>query len=127
MNRLLVKRTPHGAVTFHRRSLTACLQILSTEQWATLVVQVYPYAVNLELLLESLAKKHGEPTMPDLLAAARHNPLTAEWAALDEYVSVITDHYYPNYVPVYRPSFPAMPTVLQGGPDAKTSSLFFLA
>ena len=51
-----------------------------------IIVHSYPYFCNLEKILESMAHKHGEPAMCEVLLAARQNPLTKEWLALDEYL-----------------------------------------
>ena len=96
---------------------------MSTEQWATLIVAAYPYFCNLELVLEGIAQEHGDPTVSEVLTAAQHHPLTAEWAALDQYVGAITKQYYPGYVPVYRASTAAQQQTWQQPPGAPSSSL----
>ena len=99
------------------------LQVLSTEQWATLCVQSYPYFCNLELVFEGMAQEHSGSTMSEVLAAARQNALQNEWEALDEYVSYVTKQYYPKHVPIFRPTSPAVPQALQDHSRAKGTSL----
>ena len=92
-----------------RNGLQSCpypadlLQILSTEQWAAMCVQSYPYFPSLELALEGLAKEGGGSTMSEVLAAAQQNALQDEWAALNDYVGCITKQYYTKHVPIFRP------------------------
>ena len=90
-----------------------------------IIVHSYPYFCNLEKILESMAQKHGEPAMCAVLLAARQNPLTKEWLALDEYLIYVTKEAHTEYVPLFRPQLgdAALPVYH----TAKRSKLTFLS
>ena len=78
------------------------LQVFSTKQWATMIVHSYPFFPALESALESIAAARNEPSIPEILSAARTHPMTDDLLALDDYISLVTSCYRHEYVPVSR-------------------------
>lgn len=84
------------------RSIAYAMQVLNTEQWATLIVHCYPFFCNLETILESIAQASGDPPMSAVLESARHDAMTEDWQALDLYLADITKKQHAESIPLYR-------------------------
>ena len=81
--------------------MTLCtLQVLTTKQWATLIVHAYPYMPDIESALESVAKSAGQPPKKVLMSDRSLGNMAAEWEGLEEYLEVVAKNRTHNYTPL---------------------------
>ena len=76
------------------------LQVLTTKQWATLIVHAYPYMPDIESAFESVAKSAGQPPKKALMSDCSLGNMAAEWEGLEEYLEVVAKHDTHNYIPL---------------------------
>lgn len=77
------------------------LQVLTTNQWAILIVQSYPYLPILETHFEAIAAEGGAPSKAQILAAAQSNPMAAEWRHLNKYLESIASRNSDEHIPLF--------------------------
>ena len=77
------------------------MQILSTKQWALIIVHAYPYLPTVELQLEAFAQ-YGKTSMTkaDILKAAETDSMESGWHALQEYIELIGQENSHDYLPL---------------------------
>ena len=79
------------------------MQVLTTQQWAIIIVHAYPFFSGVEAFFEGLLPCYPhEPSMQSIMADAHAEPLHTEWAALEDYLYVITDDPSHDYQPIPR-------------------------
>jgi len=64
------------------------------------IVHAYPFFPGVEAGLEHTTAGRGEPSMHDIIAGAHSSPMTADWAALNHYLSSITGENVHDYQPI---------------------------
>lgn len=69
-----------------------------------MIVHAYPFFPGVEQCLEGLTVGTSQASLQEICAGAQHNPMTAEWQALDDYLSVITQAHAHDYEPTLRSS-----------------------
>ena len=81
------------------------LQVFSTKQWAMFIVHAYPFFPGVEAALENTCSQSSEPTMQQIIADARANPMSQEWSVLDDYLCRITGRHPHGYEPIPRATY----------------------
>ena len=65
------------------------LQVLTTKQWAIIIVHAYPYLPTVEDSLAAFAEKVKGPSKQAIIKAAETEDMEAEWQALQEFIEMI--------------------------------------
>ena len=83
--------------------LLPLLQVLTTKQWATVVVHSYPYLPTVEDSLGAFAEQMQGQSKEAIIATAETNSMEREWQALQEYIELIgrADSTH-NYLPLSK-------------------------
>ena len=82
------------------------LQILSSIQHATLMVNSYPRPADPNTLLELLAQQHEEPSIEVLMSASFKDDLqhSANWNTIQDYMSSLTAENAHGHCPLLHTS-----------------------
>ncbi len=76
------------------------LQVLSTKQWANLIVHSYPYIPDIESALEAVAREAGQPPKQVILDDRMLGNMAAEWQELQGYLELVARQKSHAYVPL---------------------------
>ena len=99
-----------GAISEHHMliqqlcSSLSFAQVLSIKQYATLQVQAYPHLIQIDCMLEALARDRKEPSQQQILASAHTVDTGAHWANMRIYHAQLSNTSVHVYVP-FRGSF----------------------
>ena len=74
--------------------------MLSTKQWATVIVQAYPYIPDVENALEAVAKANGQPSKHSILIDRSMGSMAAQWEGLESYLELLAKQTTHDYVPL---------------------------
>jgi len=77
-------------------------QVLTTRQWALIIVHAYPYLMTVESSLEAFASHRGMQPKSVLLKAAQTDDMESEWLALQEYIELIGQENPHEYLPLFK-------------------------
>lgn len=90
-------------------------QVLTTRQWAAIIVHAYPYLVTVESSLEAFASHKGRQPKSVILKAAQTDNMESEWLALQEYIELISQENPHDYLPLSKCSAFKSKVTTQGG------------
>ena len=76
------------------------LQVLTTRQWAAMIVHAYPYLITVEESLEACAKHKGRQPKLAILKAAQTDNMESDWLALQEYIELISHKNPHDHLPL---------------------------
>jgi len=77
-------------------------QVLTTRQWALVIVHAYPYLMTVESSLEAFASHRGMQPKSVLLKAAQTDDMESDWLALQEYIELISQENPHDYLPLSK-------------------------
>ena len=83
------------------QSLTLA-QVLTTRQWASIIVHAYPYLMTVESSLEAFASHRGMQPKSVILKAAQTDDMESDWLALQEYTELISQEKSHDYLPLSK-------------------------
>jgi len=92
------------------------LQVLTTRQWAAMIVHAYPYLITVEESLEASAKHKGRQPKLAILKAAQTDNMESDWLALQEYIELISQENPHDYLPLSKCSAFKSKVKSQDGP-----------
>ena len=83
---------------------TLVAQVLTIKQFALLHVHSYPYLIQLDALIEALARQHNEPSQQQVLATAHSVDTKPHWAKLRQYHTHLqgNDDHIHEYIPFVK-------------------------
>ena len=97
--------------------------MLTTKQWALVIVHAYPYLPTVEQCLEAFAEfGNSSVSKADLLKAAETDSMEPAWQALQEYIEFIGQQNSHDYLPLS--SCPAFKSNAQPGSVSRASMPF---
>ncbi|KAA6422014.1 MAG: hypothetical protein FRX49_08032 [Trebouxia sp. A1-2] len=100
---------------YHRIAAAARRGVLTTRQWAAIIVHAYPYLVTVESSLEAFASHKGRQPKSVILKAAQTDNMESEWLALQEYIELISQENPHDYLPLSKCSAFKSKVTTQGG------------
>ena len=112
-NTAFIKQFGHKSAghSNHVKTNASFLQILSTKQWARIIVHAYPYLPTVEQSLQAFAEFETSKSFmstTDILKAAETDSMETAWQALQlqEYIELNGEKNTHNYLPLSScPSF----------------------
>ena len=80
------------------------MQVLTIKQFALLHVHSYPNLIQLDAMIEALARQHNEPSQQQVLASAHTVDTKPHWIKLRHYHSHLAqnDNHIHEYIPFMR-------------------------
>lgn len=119
----LAKNAEEDYRVYHRCGAAGRRGILSTKQWALIIVHAYPYLPTVEQSLQAFAE-FGKSSMSkaDILKAAETDSMETAWQALQEYIELIGQQNSHEYLPLS--SCPAFKSQAQPGAATRASMPF---
>ena len=92
-------------------------QVMTTRQWASVIVHAYPYLMTLESSLEAFASQKGMQPKSAIVKTAQTDDTEFDWLALQEYIELISQEKPHDYLPLSKcPAFKSKVKVT-GWPD----------
>ena len=89
---------------WHFLMIRLAVQVLTIKQFALLHVHSYPYLIQLNSLIEALARQHNEPNQQQVLATAHSVDTKPHWTKLRQYHNHLQgkeDHIH-EYIPFVK-------------------------
>lgn len=87
---------------YHRIAAAARRGVLTTRQWASVIVHAYPYLMTLESSLEAFASQKGMAPKSAIVRAAQTDDMESDWLALQEYIELISQEKPHDYLPLSK-------------------------
>jgi len=91
-------------------------QVLTTRQWASVIVHAYPYLMTVESSLEAFASHKGMQPKSAILKEAQTDNMESDWLALQEYIELISQENPHEYLPLCKCSAFKSKAKTQDGP-----------
>lgn len=77
-------------------------QVMTTRQWAAMIVHAYPYLMTLGASSEAFASHRGMQAKSDIVEAAQTDEMESDWLASQKYIELISQEKSHDYLPLSK-------------------------